>query len=187
MHAELPYRIENLGFVTPRITADHFQLGGGMVPVENIRPDGQWLDCLPADEPQFHTGFETFGCTCFGTLNAREILRYAHLLSRFPEPTRPNYSDRFTYKMSGTKPPGNDPHIVAESIRNYGVISEELLPFSPGIDSLLAFNNFGSESDELIKYGVIPRLQLNEEEILRKAREAEKASLPGDLTTSKNE
>lgn len=40
-----------------------------------------------------------------------------------------NFSDRWVGIVAETKPPGNDPHKVAEAIRKNGVIDEALLPF----------------------------------------------------------
>lgn len=121
------------GFIKPTITSDHYILGGGMIPKIIIRADRQWTNFLPDPEKQFNSSFDTFGCTVFGTLNALEVFLTA--IGYRQE----NKSDRCLYIFSDTHPPGNDPHVVSETIRNVGVVPESDLPFSPEIDTLEKF------------------------------------------------
>lgn len=136
--------LKNYGFVEPKMLSDHYVFGANDMPDTILRPDGQWLDCLPDDEPQSHGPFETFGCTVFGTLNAIEILM------RFLTGEDWNFSDRFTYITSETYPPGNDPHLVAEAIRSAGLLNEDILPFSNDIDSLEKFISLGEDAQDLL-------------------------------------
>lgn len=53
-----------------------------------------------------------------------------------------NYSERDLGIRAGTQPPGNSPHIVAEALRNQGVIPDELLPFSNEITSVEDFYSY---------------------------------------------
>ncbi len=137
---------QNYGFIATVITRDHYIFGAEMVPKTIIRSDGQWIYDLPVMEKQFNGSFETYGCTVFGTLNALEILRGV-----ITDDIEVNYSDRFTYISSETSPPGNNPHIVAESVRHDGVIEEIVLPFTPDIDSLEKFRDMGNRGPELLK------------------------------------
>lgn len=112
------------GFIAPEIRPDHYVLGSSS-PIlgATVREDGQWDAFLPEYEPQAE-GFETAGCTVWGTQNAIEALERA----RFG--VRSNYSERFTYILSGIRPPGGDPHLVAEVIRENGMVSDQLLPMT---------------------------------------------------------
>lgn len=116
-------KINNLGFVAPKaITPDQYVLGGGNVPKVVLRPSGDWSD-IPDKEVQ-NRKFETNNCTAFNTLSRIEKMVFVI------EGVKVNYSDRFLGVVAGTYPPGNDPHLVAEAIRKYGCIPEEMMPFS---------------------------------------------------------
>lgn len=54
----------------------------------------------------------------------------------------PNYSDRFLGVKAGTKPPGNDPNNVYNAIKDYGVIPEEMLPWSDNIKTVEEYYSF---------------------------------------------
>jgi len=47
-----------------------------------------------------------------------------------------DFSERFTSIANHTKPPGSDPHTVAETIRKTGLIPESKLPFDDSIKTL---------------------------------------------------
>lgn len=108
------------GFVPQPIEENQYLLGslGDAV----IKVDGNWKDYLPSFESQLEKNFDTFGCTCFGTLNAIETLE------KFLTQKEQNYSDRFVYNGVGITPPGSDPHVVSEYIRKTGLIFEIDLP-----------------------------------------------------------
>lgn len=116
------------GFVAPKITEDHFILGGlSSLPANIIRVDGDWTSYLPDFESQLEDSFDSDGCTVYGTLNAIETLQGGKI----------NYSDRFTYNEVGIIPPGSDPHLVATTIRGAGLVLESDLPNV--VDSLATF------------------------------------------------
>lgn len=116
-------KINNLGFVAPKaITPDQYVLGRGNVPKVVLRPSGDWSD-IPDKEVQ-NRKFETNNCTAFNTLSRVEKMVFVI------DGVKVNYSDRFLGVVAGTYPPGNDPHLVAEAIRKYGCIPEEMMPFS---------------------------------------------------------
>ena len=120
--------MKNYGYIEPEIKEEDFILGGGKLPDENLRPDGQWLDVLPSNESQAKRGVDVFNCTAFGWLNVIEM----YFRAKFFLET--NNSDRYTGISAGTYPPGNDPSTVIESIRTTaGLITEELLPFIEGM------------------------------------------------------
>lgn len=96
----------------------------GTLPRTVVRPDGDWTAYLPQYEPQAEN-YETDGCTVWGTQNAIEILHKALY------DTEPNYSERFTYLRAGIRPPGGDPHRVAEVIRKEGLVDASVLPVPP--------------------------------------------------------
>jgi hypothetical protein len=112
----------NYGFQKPQLGSSHYVLGGSTsLPKEIIRPDGQWDAFLPIYEPQA-TNYETYGCTGWGTENALEILQFAIIGEE------PNYDERFPYNGVPIRPPGGDPHEVAEFIRKNGLIPNRPLP-----------------------------------------------------------
>jgi hypothetical protein len=59
-----------------------------------------------------------------------------------------NFSDRFIGIKAGTRPPGNDPTKVYEAIRNYGVIPEEMLPFSDDLKDVNEYYSFKGANEE---------------------------------------
>lgn len=140
--------MEYKGFVRPIIDSTHYVLGAVQSLAKDIiQSDGQWDSYLPVTEEQNKNGLETYSCTSFNTLNCIEIL----FKKIYDESD--NFSDRFTSIEADIFPPGQDPHIVAQSIRNDGIIPEEMLPFSPDIVSLDEYHSFfgHSENDCLIQ------------------------------------
>jgi hypothetical protein len=112
--------MKTYGFIPSKIESNHYILGGTGLPKTILQPLGNWERYLPAYEPQFEN-FETAGCTVWGTQNCCETL-FKRLYSE-----EPNYSERFTYILAGVRPPGADPHKVAEVIRTKGLIDHTLL------------------------------------------------------------
>ncbi len=101
-----------------------YVFGSARLPEVVLKEDGQWDNFLPVYEPQFNQFFDSFGCTVWGTQNALEIL-----LKRITG-IEYNFSERFTYILAKVTPPGADPHHIAETIRNNGVIPNDLLPMT---------------------------------------------------------
>lgn len=122
--------MKNYGFVEPIITSDQYNvLGGSPFPKIVTNEKGDWRKFIPEFETQVKQ-VDTYNCTAFGTTNALEIYKYAIRTES------ENYSDRFLGIMAGTYPPGNDPHTVAETARNCGLIKESLLPFDDNISTV---------------------------------------------------
>ena len=120
--------MSNYGFQPPteeelKSSQDAGYVLGGVIPKKVIQEDGQWDNFLPAIEIQRDT-YETSNCTAYGSTNLVEIL----FKKLFGE--EKNYSERFTGIMAGTRPPGNNPHSVLETIRKKGLIGDSLLPLS---------------------------------------------------------
>lgn len=91
-------------------------------------PNGQWDEYLPGDELQAQY-FETLACATFGTLNAVEILER----KCFGKAT--DWSDRYLARKSNTTKRGNDPHKVAETLRNHGTVPQEYWPYDESINT----------------------------------------------------
>lgn len=128
--------MKNTGFITPKITSDHYVMGAGNVNMQVLQPTGDWSDSLPITEKQSTPDFETCNCTGFGTTNLIEMYMFKRFGLKF------NFSDRWVGIIAGTKPPGNDPHTVLEAIRQYGLIPEEMLPFSDDIKTAEDYFSF---------------------------------------------
>jgi hypothetical protein len=118
------------GFIPDTLVPDHYVYGASPVPTEVLVSNGQWHAYLPEDEIQNRNGYETCNCTAYGTLNQIEI----YLARKYG--IKPNFSERYLGVMAGTRPPGNSPHKVMETIREFGLIDENSLPFLPKISTL---------------------------------------------------
>ena len=136
------------GFISHVIEEDNYVLGASALPAIELCPDGQWDDLLPEEEVQIKRGVETYNCTAYGTLNALEIL----FLKLFVE--RKNFSERYVGIMAGTKPYGNSPHVVIETIRKVsGVIDDSMLPFDEAIDNVEEYFSPSPMSFEYLNEG----------------------------------
>lgn len=124
---------KNYGFIAPTIEEKHYVLGASPIVWEVLQPDGQWLDRLPSSEEQKKYGIETYNCTGFGTNRCKAILINRLAIND------PESSERATGIFAGTKPPGNDPHTVAEAVRKNGFLPETMLPFSTVVTSVLEY------------------------------------------------
>lgn len=129
------------GFIKDKIEQDHYILGGGFIGDKKkvIKEDGQWTDDLPF-EPQSKNGLETYNCTTFNTLKPiQTIAMVQHGLIW-------NKSDRALGIFAGTKPPGNSPHKVSETVRSKGLVDESVLPWSDEIDSVEEYYSYAGGS-----------------------------------------
>jgi len=87
------------------------------------RADGQWdgLDLVEEEQAKGHT--DTFSCVSFGGTNhVEDYLLYVYGIVV-------NYSDRALAVMSETKPNGNTPQKVYETIRHKGLVLEAEWPW----------------------------------------------------------
>lgn len=112
----------------------HFGGYTGIMNDEALVVDGQWDLWLPTLEVQRNQYFETMACVSFASANAIEaLLNRKYSLDA-------NYSDRALAKMSGTKKTGNSMSIVADTVRNKGLIGEHYWPFD--IDAIKTWDEF---------------------------------------------
>lgn len=141
---------ENHGLIIPKIVkGDHYVLGGyTKLKGEVINPSGDWTPYLPDKEPQSKNGVETQNCTGYGTNNAIETLLNF-------KGVETNNSDRALAIAAGTDPyHGNDPHTVAETVRNIlGCVPEAILPFSDDIKTPEQYYTPKPLSSSIIKIG----------------------------------
>ena len=121
--------IKRHGFIVPIITPDQHIFGVQQTP-KIIQDNGDWRDYLPSEERQARSNFDTYGCTIYNTINPIEILDR----KLFGE--KSEYAERFVYIGTGTRPPGNNPHVIGEWIRKNGLIPEAMLPFNNLIQGL---------------------------------------------------
>lgn len=155
-------QIKNYGLHIHADDPNAYVLGtlGGSLPRVILREDGQWDDYLPKYEPQFNDIFDSFGCTVWGTLNTLEILM------KRATGVEVNYSERFIYILAGIKPPGGDPHEVAEVVKDRGVIPEDLLPMTSRLD-YTEFLKPNPMSRDLLKKGLEFPYELKHEYLWR--------------------
>ena len=130
------------GFIAPTITPDNHIFGGQQIP-KIIQENGLWHNFIPPFEQQARTYFDTYGCTVYNTLTPIEILE-RRLFGEDSE-----YAERFVYIGTGTRPPGNDPHMISEWIRHNGLIPEAMLPFT---DMLQGLNDYASPNPLTVNF-----------------------------------
>lgn len=136
------------GFIEPLFEREAYFLGSSPVPKKVLQPNGDWTDSLPVGEHQNKRGIETSNCTAFGATD--EIEQYE--FKAFGE--KNEYSDRWVGIISGTTSRGNDPQKVYEAIRKYGLIPEEMLPFSDDIQTVEEYYSFkGADKDACYREG----------------------------------
>jgi len=100
-----------------------------------LMPDGHgWKNYVPDYELQNINDVESFACTVYGALKAWITLSnyYGYSLPK-------NCSERFSGVMANLGPPGGDPHVSGEAVRQWGVIHNNLLPFDETIKSTFEF------------------------------------------------
>ena len=118
------------GFIPSLITDDQYIFGAQKLPTLSLQDNRDWTAYLPEGEWQARRNWDTYGCSVYNTLNPLEILE-RRLYGKSTD-----YSERFVYIGTDTRPPGNNPHIIAEWIRKNGLIPETRLPFDQSINSL---------------------------------------------------
>lgn len=100
-----------------------------------LMPGGKgWQKFTPDYERQNVDGVESFACTVYGSTKAWITLAnfYGYSLPK-------NCSERFNAILANIEPPGADPHTVADSIRQWGMIHNDLLPFNETIKNTFEF------------------------------------------------
>lgn len=136
-------------FIYPKITPHHYRFGSGDVEREILRSDGDWREYTPDGELQERHGIESSACFIEAQQHAIATLQQEkfNLINL-------NYSARFNAFLSGGSQFGGDPLAGADSIRNDGLIADELLPFSDLIKSWNDFHSFlGADEVSLRQIG----------------------------------
>lgn len=118
------------GFIPPVILSDEYIFGANQLPDTIIQDNGNWMPYLPEGERQARLFFDTYGCTIYNTLAPIEVLER----KLFNEQSE--YAERPVYIGTGTRPPGSNPHVIAEWIRKNGLVPEAMLPFTDVLKSL---------------------------------------------------
>lgn len=100
-----------------------------------LMPGGKgWQKYIPGDERQNVDGVESYACTVYASTKAWITL------SNFLGYSLPkNCSERFNAILANIVPPGADPYTVCESIRKWGMIHNDLLPFDETIKNTFEF------------------------------------------------
>jgi len=135
------------GFIPPlEIKPEEYIFGQQKLPDKILQDRGDWRDFLPAEEQQ-RKSFDTYGCTIYNTISPIEILE-RRLFGEDSE-----YAERPVYIGTGTRPPGNNPHIIAEWIRNNGLVPDEMLSFSDDLQNLDEYASPDPLSMDIIQEG----------------------------------
>ena len=113
--------LKQFGFDPSLVKIDETHWTLGSIASVILKEDGDWSAFLPIYEPQAQD-YETWACTCYGSLNQIEILL------KFLEGKEYNFAERYPYNGVGINPPGANPHDVYEWIRKQGTIPQEVLP-----------------------------------------------------------
>ena len=104
----------------------------GAVP---LMPGGHgWQEYVPKYELQNINGVESYSCTVYASLKA-----WITLANKLGLPFPKDCSERFNAILANITPPGANPYDVGESIRQWGVIHNDLLPFDDTIKSTYEF------------------------------------------------
>lgn len=147
----MPQEQIKFGFISPTYNPQDYYLGQGNLPRIVLQEKGNWADSLPITEQQTRGIIyiiDSINCTAFATTSQIEAYEY----KAFGE--RNNYSDRFVALMSGTTKYGNDPSRVYEAIRKFGLVPEEMCPWSDDIESIDDYLSWkGVDKDACIAEG----------------------------------
>ena len=98
----------------------------GALPFEERNPSGDWETYLPLEEKQYNDNGDSMSCVTFAEVSGIEVEE------KRITGIEPNYSDRWTAKMSGTTREGNYLWKVADTIRKFGLVKEESYPKPEG-------------------------------------------------------
>lgn len=137
------------GFIPDKQEDHHWWMGSGRATrnfgnTELMSLGHGWKPYLPKKEIQKKGKLETSFCTIFGTANAYETL------SKFKGFDLPkNFSERYNGVIAQITPTGGSPHQAGESFRLFGVIADELLPFS---DKLKSWEEYASPNPMLEEF-----------------------------------
>lgn len=124
-------------FKYPEIKPEHRQyVFGASNAGEIIRENGDWRDFIPEFEAQRRHGVESSACYIEAQQKAICTIQEEEFGI-----VDSNYSARFNALLSDGSPDGGDPLVGADSIRNDGLIVEDMMRFS---DDILSWNDYHS-------------------------------------------
>lgn len=136
-------------FVYPEIKESDFVFGAQQIAGTILRPDGDWRRYTPPSEVQKKNGVESAACY----IEAQQHT-IATILDEQFDVVGANYSSRFNALFSNGTSGGGDALKGAQSFRDYGLVPDELLPFSDDIHSWAEFHSFkGGDQDTCMKAG----------------------------------
>lgn len=114
---------------------------GGQLDRTKILPGGDWRPYLPTPEAQATRVYDPYSCVSMSFNNViethlmkmmesePEIKTVLEQLQALDDNGRPNFSDRWLAKMSGTIPGrGTTMDAVFDSVRKYGLVGEKVWP-----------------------------------------------------------
>jgi len=135
---------KNTGLILEPLQPTDWLMGSSGIGLEIRQPDSNWTANLPTGEKQRRGDVDKMWCvtasaenTCeteFGyAINNKTIcvedLQWLEDNGYLDEFGKPDFSDRFTAIMSKTTGHGNSCRNVAQSIHEYGLIPEKMLPY----------------------------------------------------------
>lgn len=131
------------GLIIPEVEREEdYVFLGGKLDRKKLLPGGDWRPYLPTPEAQATRFFDPFSCVSMSFNNVIET----HLMrmmetdpeikfilekhNALDENGRPNFSDRWLAKISGTDPSkgGNSMDKVFDTVRKYGLVGENVYP-----------------------------------------------------------
>lgn len=141
----MKYTIVKTNYRYPNIKPEHYRLGA----VTNktvLRADGDWRSYLPKNEDQFKNGVDSSACYIEGQQHTIATIEE----ESFGEVDN-NYSARFNALLSDGSETGGDPLAGADSIRNDGLVPEELMPFDDNIQSWQDFHSWKGVNETALR------------------------------------
>ena len=135
-------------FIYPNIPETAYHFGSQQVAGNVLRESGDWRDFLPPFELQRRNGIES--ASCFIQAQQHAI---ATLLEEQFDIKDSNFSERFNFILADGTSSGGDPLVGAQTFRDYGLIPDEMLPFSEDINSWGEFSSFGDDKEKCLVAG----------------------------------
>ena len=129
----------NSGFIDiPPEGTDYIAGVNSPIVYEELVPDGNWGKWLPKEEQQNSIYFDSMACVSFSANNVVEtqvnFLIDNRLISiddmewlssnGYIEAGKPNLSDRYLARMSGTTRQGNSMKVVCDTLSHWGAVPE---------------------------------------------------------------
>ncbi len=136
-------------FIYPKIDKGHYRFGSNKISGVILNHNGDWRGYLPPGETQNKNGVESSACY----IEAQQHT-IATILEEQYTILDSNFSARFNAILSNGTLFGGDPLAGADSIRDDGLINDDIMPFSNEIESWDDFHSWkGANQNNCIKYG----------------------------------